>query len=361
MKVFLSLFIIFFTIGTQHVTGQTRFIDEESKNGIPNIKLIGENGVILGLTDDNGTFYLSNKNKELSPKIKLEIYHPDYQYSVIHKEDIDKKKFIFLKKAKPIDEIIITAKKIYDYTVLKGYYMSYNLIDDVPVSFSDGIIEYFIPNKKLASVKSQLISCRYFVNEDFIKNYKKIKSGLTSIEIDGNILPFNFDDEILVNDWQNISINNEDLLRKNIKIGNIKSDDENITLNLVYNTPTNTEIKKLLGIQSEIINHTQIERFKKTENKALNIKNLLFVSRYYNNIITNKKLNSEINNKVFDEFHTLEVSQITKEEYQKLKKEVSTIGKTNYEQTPKFIKNNDKYPKIPIFIENLFEKELKSK
>lgn len=356
MKIIYFLFIIF----CQLSYSQKKFVDSKSNLPIVNLKFIDENGVFIGFTDDKGDFYKLNSKIIINNSSNYEVYNSDYLGINFTGSELLKDGVFKLAKSITIPEVIINMKKKNDYIVISGYYMSYQIIDKTPIAFSDGIIEYYIPKNNQKNVQTWLKSCRYYVNDSFINKYQKI-NGSKSYKLSPSVSPFYFDEEIITNEWNNMKVVEKEkkIIFRNKIIGNYSNFGNDLLINFIFNSPTNIEKTNVFGMTSETINHSLSEKFSNSSSilGKINIADLVSVSRYYNNVISNKKLNHSIENEIFEEFHTSSVHFISKQEYNTIKNNLTNKNRYDYKKPEKFVKSTI-HPKIPNFIDNLLGKSL---
>lgn len=269
-----KIFTVSFFLLNTLVNSQIFIVTDEKKNTIPNVKAINENGEIVGISDLNGKLNILKLSSD-----DLELFHTDYQTkffnSKLSNDTLILKKF----KTKDIDEVVILnqSKK---YLNLYAYFISYQLINDTPQSYSDGIILYSINTKTQKIHKTKIIKQRLLKNVDFLNRFYKENPNRT-FSVGSNIYPLSFYEELI--NSNNVKIENDkiQIKEKNYTINN----ENNLTVNIVYNSPLKTKKQSILGLKSEVTNHNITESFKSTTFK---LKDLKSIAKYYTSKISQK-------------------------------------------------------------------------
>ncbi len=343
MRYYLTALITSLIIITSNA--QLKVKDANTNKPISNVKVFSKKGEILGISNLKGIIKISKKLKAQVTDT-LEIFHPNYFSKKIVWSNVDKNLTVHL-DSPPItklDEVIIKTKKI-DYVILKGTFISYQLVDNIPISFTDGIIEYHINLQKKKLIKTKITKVRLFKNYPKIKLMSKQKKNTVNTIIN-TALPFNFKQEVLIADWDKFTITNDSIIRKkNSVIGSLHKNDSESVLSIQYHSPENPKEISLLGIKSKINNEIINERF---ASKKPRINKIVNINRYYNSNITKKDVS--LNYELIDNFYTLEKKEFSKENYKVFLKNNSEL---------KIVNPNLKAQKTPSFITNLLFKELK--
>ncbi|MBZ9629736.1 hypothetical protein LB465_03010 [Salegentibacter sp. LM13S] len=244
-----------------------------------------------------------------------------------YKELVDREK-IFLKPTviKNLEQVIITGKKP-RYLKITGYFLSYQLIDNVAQSFSDGTIEYYIDLKRNKIKAYHIKNSRLFKNEKWIEELRKEKSKVISM-LGSNILPFNFKEEILLNEWDDPETKFENILDKD-EVGNLLSDNTNSIITIEYYTPKNPRTISLLGLETIVDHYLIREKFKSDKP---NIEQLESVSKYYSSEL--KKKGQKLDYQLEQDFIVSNFTYLNKEQYkiatEELNKNLATRYSSNY-------------------------------
>ncbi|MDR1876574.1 MAG: hypothetical protein LBQ84_03025, partial [Flavobacteriaceae bacterium] len=178
------------------LNSQVKFINELTHNPISNVTLFSNKGVILGVSDINGNIDISDISNEfkIADSDTVEIAHSDFIPKKIVWNNLKINPTNYLTPGKELDEVVVTGKK-QEYLVLEGYFVSYQLIDNTPQAFTDGIIEYYISLSKNKVVKSNIKENRVFNKIDSLDNKKKIISFTVDF---GDLYPYNLRGEWLL-------------------------------------------------------------------------------------------------------------------------------------------------------------------
>ena len=269
-----KIFILSFVFLNTLFNSQIFIVTDENKNTIPNVKAINEKGEIVGISDLNGKLNISKHSSS-----NLELFHADYQINFIN-SDLNNDTII-LKKfgTKDIDEVVILnqSKK---YLNLYAYFISYQLINNTPQSYSDGIIVYTINTKTQKIRKTKIIKQRLLKNIDFLNRFYKENPNRT-FNVGSNIYPFSFYEELLNSNTIKIENDKIQIKGKDYRITN----ENDLTINIVYNSPLKTKKQSILGLKSEVTNHYITESFKSTNFK---LKDLKSIAKYYTSKISQK-------------------------------------------------------------------------
>ncbi len=289
------------------------------------VNVIDENGVILGTTSLEGTLLVEKNTAN-----KISLNHPLYERKVLNK--IENKKYYLKLKENTLEEIVLSGnKKEYDYIILKGFFRSYQTENAIAKYYSDGIVEYYIPNsKKEEKIKRNVIAYRVFEN-DSIKKEKKV----IAVSIENFGLPY---------------------LSKNTLNNNEKSTALDITHNNNSITLSKELVEKkktlnLIGYQMQIISNIKIEEHNSNKMPSSQ-KNLIKSTQYIHQKIKHKKEDEFNDIESIYEFYLLEKSGCSKNDLKKRKKEFMKFNKAkSFYQIPYWKKT----PKtLSLINENLY-------
>jgi len=329
----LSLILFAFFISAN---AQLQFLDNNN-SPISNVKIFSKEGRILAISNLKGE--TTTSKIDFPKNDSIEIYHSNYISKKMIWDDLKNKSKIYLNpdSVTKLEEIVLTAKKP-EYLILKGYFISYQIIDDVALSFSDGIIEYYINLNKNKLVDSRIIESRIFKNNDSIKAFSKRK-GNSTFNILSTIPPFSFYEEVLLNEWDNYKTDSGGNIKgKNNIIGRITNNSNISEFTIEYNSPQNTKKTSIFGITSIIKNKTISEKF---NSASPTIEKISSLGKYYNSDITKKGVS--INYELIQDFYITENNYLSKEKFKDYRKKVKNesiniyIGNTETSVIPKFI------------------------
>ena len=343
---FLPLFIVFFTTIRSQV-----IINSITNKPISNVAVILKTGQILGISNKDGKISDSNLDEivKILPSDTVEFNQLDYETEKITWGNFKGKKTFLLNPIKNIDEVVINMKNR-DIIVIKSYFISYQIIDNEPQSFSDGIIEYYISLSKNKIINYNILESRIFKNITFINDYYK-KLGNTTLSIGSYIRPFDFHEEILLNRWENFTFSEPNEIKfKNDIIGNLIKSDNTAIINVEYYTPSRMREQRILGLSSKITNYSISEKFSGLEPK---INNLISISKFYKSFMSQKKVDFKY--ELIQNVQILEKTFLTKDEFKKLKTDFNHSEKTKYSN--KFWEQ-DGLISIPLFVKSLLHNKL---
>ena len=332
------------------INAQT-FLNNVNKQIVPNVTVLSKLGQVLGVSNKEGKIDFQKIETDFEPigSDSIEIIHSNFENQKMTWKGLKDKSIILLEPINDIEEVILTAKNP-EYLILKSYFISYQLIDNEPQSFSDGVIEYYVSLTKNKIIDYNILSTRIYKNIPVINNlYKKL--GNTTLSIGSRIEPFNFYEEILLNRWKefNLSVDKEIKLKDNI-IGSVEKIGNKSNVFVEYYTPTRYKEQSLLGMSSKIENYNITENFSL---EKPDIKNLLKISKYYKSFITQKKVNFKY--ELIQNVQVLEKKFLSKEEFKTLKLDFNHSDKTNY---TKNYWEQDGLMELPFFVKNLLNNEL---
>lgn len=338
MKNILIFSLTFFFI---IVKSQVRFVNEFGRS-ISGVNCLSQKGLILFVSDIEGEINVATIQKEFNPteKDSIEIIHPDFENKKITWKDLKTSKEIQLYAVKNIAPVIIVAKST-GILLLRTYFTSYQLIDNTPQSFSDGIIEYYIslPNKKL--INYNIVENRVFKNSFFIEELNK-KKGRTSLNIGSSITPFDFNEELLLNNLNKFQIENDkDIKLKNQIVGNINTGNNQSNIYVEFYSAERTRENSLLGMKSLIQNYSISESFSSKDYNS--ISKLNHLSKYYKSFITQNKITMKY--ELMQNLAVLEAKILSKENFKSLKisynhSNTVSVHKTDYwlgQEIPQYI------------------------
>ncbi len=329
------------------VNAQVKVYDSNN-NPVSNVKIFSKDGRLIALSDWKGEIDISNL--EFPKKDSIEIYHSKYISKKMVWNDINEKIEIYLKpdSIHKLEEVIITAKKL-EYLSLKGYFFSYQIMDNVVLTFSDGIVEYYINLTKEKVIDTRIIESRTFKNNDSIKAFWKRKDHPAVNVISMRPLPpFDFNEEVLLSDWNNYKVEQDGNIKsKNKVIGRITNYNDDSELRIEYFSPENTKKISILGLTSEIKNKTIVEKFNSPTPKIEKIANL---DLYYNSEITKKDIS--VNYELIQGFYIIKKKSLSKDNFKTILNE-----KEEGEQLSNYLENKT-ISVIPKFIELMLYKNL---
>ena len=181
MKYFFLMFIPFLGKAQSVI-----LLDSITHQPIPSVIIENEKGELITLSDEKGGIDLSNLG-EISYTS-----HLSYIPKKIIKNDLKNKQYFFLSSQEyQLPEIVINTKT-YDYTVMRSYVRTYVYSENIPLYYTEGWVDFYIP-KKGNNLKYKIISLKCYENT---KNEKLIalKKGISIAGSNGliNFLATNY-------------------------------------------------------------------------------------------------------------------------------------------------------------------------
>lgn len=321
---------------------QIQFLNKETNEPIPNVKIFNEEGRILSISNSAGGSFL--KSSELSKSDTVNVFHPNFKIEYLpYRKLLDNDKFFLVPSDyENLQQVVITSEKP-RYLKISGYYLSYQLIDNKPQSFSDGVVEYFIDLKKLKVKGYNIKESRTFKDRNYISELKKTKPKAVSM-LGANLLPFSFEEEILLNEWQNRNQKFSEVLDDDW-IGNFSTQKNSSSLIIEYHTPENSRKISLLGLKTVIDHHLIQEEFHSTEPKIENIKS---VTKYFSS--EREKKGEKIQYELEQDFFISDVEYMNKNDLKQ------AIDQTNHNTSTNF--SSDFWKIFQVFIPPIIKGKL---
>lgn len=344
MRCLFKLISIFY-IMTLPLSAQIEIQDAYTKKGISNAKIFSKAGEIIGTSNLKGSIKIP-KHTTIQKADTVEVFHSNYISEKMTWTNILERSVILMKPdtLTKFEEVIVVAKKP-EILILKGNFISYQIIDNIPLTFRDGIIEYYIDLKKKKFLKSNIIASRSFKNFKTIRKFNAQKKNSTR-NVLSTLPPFNFIEEVILSDLDKFNISKEGVItRKATVIGSLKTEGESTTMSIQYHTPDRPRNIVLPGIKSTIYNKIINESFSTSFPK---LEKILSINKYYNSAITKKDVT--IRYELVEDFYTLEKKTMSKAQF---KNYLNTLPKL---KSDTLTKTDSKIPKV---IKALLFKELK--
>lgn len=342
-KTFLFIAILF--IATNNYS-QVKFLNKTNNEPVSNVKIFNQTGEIIDISNSKGIVEL--KKNRISENDSLNIFHSNFLVKYMTLKELLAQKNILLTPSDftNLEQVIVTAKKP-RYLKISGFFLSYQLIDNNPQSYCDGIIEYYIDLKKYKIKDYKIKYSRIFKNRKLMSELKKSKPKAVSM-LGSNILPFNFKEEILLNEWQNKNLEFPEILDKDW-VGVINSDEKNSNITIEYYTPENPRTISLLGLETIVHNYLIQESFNSNKPK---IENLKSIAKYYSSEM--KKKEDKIDYELEQDFFVSNFKYLNKEQYKSATEDLDENLITNFSSN--YWEEYQNF--IPPAIENKLYKEL---
>jgi hypothetical protein len=360
LKVLKSLILTLTTFTS--VFSQFQIIDKSTNLPIPFVNVLSINGKLIDISDINGLInierIISNLNKEKSDSI--EFSHLSYHRNKIKFSPLlENTKIYLIQNEIQLNEAQVIAE-MPDFLVLKGFFRSYQLDNNVPKAYMDGIVEYFIPLKsKLKSFKINLIENRTFRNKKLFDSKIKYYNETTGDQTG----PAYLEKETALNELKKYQLidssqNYCKIISERDTVGIINFDSINNTriVTIKVLSPERSYERNFLDFNVKFLEFLISERFNMGNNLWNRKSNLLSRYEYRKQLVSHKKLmQSPIMIESFHEFYVIEKRYISNSECKEMNL-TSFFGpaKTNYKTD--YWKSIDSYgiPPNPSFIEELF-------
>jgi hypothetical protein len=165
----ISVFLLFpILIFSQNI--KITFIDRFDKNPINGMQIFSDNGSLIGNSNIKGEFEFDKSILKQSSVKNLMIYDENYLSVEYNIDEIPQ--IIRLEKMKSyqLEPVVIIKKLSEKYYTIRGYFRSWQLVNNKLVKYGDGLIEYHIPYKN--------------TNNDFETGIKKYITEYRTFKID---------------------------------------------------------------------------------------------------------------------------------------------------------------------------------
>ena len=350
--------ILFISLLSATVKGQIYLRDKNTRNPISNAHLLTDKGQLLGLSDLEGKTHIFPVYNNYQGKVVIE--HLSYDSdSVDLKELIDSGSVYLSPKINQLPEVVVTQLKEYDFIVLKGYYRSYQLNDQTPVYYSDGIIEYLIPKDEKGKVRYKILHNRSFKNNNYInvKNKKNITVEIKTAGVSNYSyywLPYvESDFHLVYKDTGNHTVRNKRGNTSGKALIDSVRGKMSIYIDCLY--PDSVKTSSLFGYTSMIRRLNFSEQLNTIETNHINISNMESCKLLQQIDYKHKKEDNYIHIDGIDEFYTIQVDRV-------LKKDINLKAYNNrYELRPSSDKTNFQWldiykEQIPELNHSIYEK-----
>ncbi|MDO4881463.1 MAG: hypothetical protein Q3983_09300 [Capnocytophaga sp.] len=159
----LFLFTFYSTLNAQRIY----LVDSLTLKPIQSVVVENGKGEIVAISDEKGSVKLDNETTFYTS-------HISYNSKKINKNKIkEEQKIVLSTKKYEIPEIVLT-NKAYDYTLLKTYIRTYQYADSIPVYYTEGWVDFYIP-KKGNNLKYNILALKCYENikDDKLNSIKK--------------------------------------------------------------------------------------------------------------------------------------------------------------------------------------------
>jgi hypothetical protein len=357
------LFLILLSVQTAFT--QVKIVDNKTGEPISFAHMIISDGKLIATSDVNGNVLTSDISKISNiDSSKITIQHVAYENIELTLKELKQLTEIRMKERTILlPEVSISPNKKYDYVVIKGFYRSYQLNNGIPKYFTDGIVEYYIPQKG-NNLSFRLLEHRSFRNKKLIES---LKNRPVSVVMKLAGIPY-IESGVLLNDIKSKYTLKEvnagkEIILSNTKIGFIQENPEKqiVQINIDKVAPKNEITYSLFGNTSRIKNIDVTENYYSVDFKNLS-KDLLESRKEYRKLyFKNKKDSEDELIEGIHEFFTIKISYITKKEFKTIRTEIDTSLKESHSFESDYWINVPKKYNFPLLseqIENEFNKSL---
>ncbi len=342
---------------------QSYLKDNQTKEIIPEAYILNKKGQLIGKSNQEGKISLFSSFRHYTDS--LVIKHIAYKPFHSTGKKLQNIKILFLEqRINKLPEITISTD--YDYTIIKGYFRSYQINDLTPVYYADGIIEYYIPKKEKKKIKYRLLNNRSFKNNKYLEN--EIKRSITLSTKTAGIfnyayywLPYRKSDyffEKLTTQRDTIIIKNNDKENSGKALIDRKNNRTIIFYDCLY--PKKEKKNSLFGYTS-IIKHMIFSELLNTSNiNNSRISQMASCKMFRQIDFKYKKEKNFTRIDAIDEFYTLEIRRIRKKNINKKELLSSyTLIPTQNKEDMEWLKDyNEKIPPLEKSIQKQFGKQL---
>ena len=169
MRIICLLFILSFSIIKAQ---EIKFISKTTKKSLANVLVFDKNGNVITKSDINGVI---NKN-ELTKDNYFLISHENIITDTLKLADLEKSSFYISDKIVEIKPIVLEKKEEVKEYYIKGYFITYVLMNKKFNCYADGIITYKI-NKQENKIENEYIEqYRVFTLKDANQKYNSVAS-----------------------------------------------------------------------------------------------------------------------------------------------------------------------------------------
>lgn len=310
------VFLTFLFFATTLCFSQIQLLDKLSNEPIPFAHIISPGGMLVSTSDINGVFAKSDLLNIKGSGIFI-IQHISYNNTTVNSDTLLKAKKLYMQtRENALNEVTVINKKA-DYLVLKGYFQSYQLDNNTPKYYADGIVEYYIPVDKGNSLKFRLIECRSYKNETMIEAEKK-RTTTVSMVVAG--VPY-IESKSLLEDLDKKckikTINNEKVIMVDTSIvgGIARNSTLNTTQVFIDLVAPQKEIShSLFNYTSRNMKQFMTENYASTNDSSLSKSDLESRIEYRKFFFKHKKEDDWSQIDVFSEFYVFERYFISKSE-----------------------------------------------
>ncbi len=357
----------FFSFGQIQIT----VVDSITNESVPFVHATIFGGATIAISDYNGVLNIPLNNLvSKNSKITLILNHIAYKRAIININDNTASIVVEMVRGEfLLDPVTIeyNEKHVQDILILKGFFRSYQLENNILKFYSDGFVEYNVPlDGKNKLLKNNIIEHRTFWNEKLVK---QDKTRSFDLRIDSFGPPFLYGYSTIENLNSKFSIVDKgektfDIVDSNISIGRILFDDSLNIMNLDVDIdfPNKDKVRKAFGYSLIYEKSISSEVYMPALKQPLkNNYEQLYRKSDYRKILFKHKSEKD--------YRTIEIVQefYIEERYYLTKSELASIELNQYDQIKYSSSDQENYtkrvsklniPKLPDMITISLNKEL---
>lgn len=344
--------------------GHIRILDKQTKEPISFAHIISNEGNLVATSTIDGCISIDNISKFCkSNSDSLIVQHISYSNLKIGYDDLLKSEDIYLEsRSYSIPEFEISSRQP-DYMVLRGFFRSYQLDNNIPKYYTDGIVEYFINLKGDKKLTYRIIECRSYRNEELIgKEAKRTNTvsiaaaGIPYIESETAIDQLGKEYSI-ISDSDGYKIKKDAVVIGEIGVDELKS---KVQISVDLLAPKKEEVHSLFGYTSRIVNIQVSENYRANQYLGLSKGDITCRKEYRKLFFKHKKEKEPTQIDVIHEFFVTSKNCMGKSEVKRCKTLTSYgLPKTNYSTNYWETVSKDLVPALNENIEKLLGCELK--
>lgn len=319
---------------------QVTFVDAVSKQPVPSASIYHSDGNLIGFSNKDGILELipevKDKNLDLS---KISVQHISYENASFSIANLKQKQTLDLIPITNVINEITVSSAIPDYYRLRGYFRTLETYDLKHKSFSDGIVEYYIPTKK-GQIKYRLLDYRVYRDSAVVDDYDEKMGPFFQAPRVAKLFAGTLADRLTAYDFVQEATDEVSLVKKGEKVGNLNLSDANdrASLYIDYVAPDSAKLQKIFRIEANIRMAVSIENFTLRPIASLTAADLTNVYQAVGGSIKRKAEHGYVPYEVINEFYTMERAAISKAEYKKLER---SLRRSLYKVEPKSVYKED--------------------
>lgn len=306
--------------------GQVHLIDRRTGVSIPYAQLISKGGLLVGISNIHGIVDPNDIKKfALTDSDTIDIEHISYKNLKICLDSLKNVNKLYLSENRYLlpEVKIIPKTKAPTILVLKGYFRSYQLENNIPKYFTDGIVEYFIKPNERGPLRMKVLQHRSYRNVKLVKQGKK-RTVMVSMVAAG--IPYIYTSTILKELSKNYSFKKvstfyDKICKDNATVGTIflSKPIDRIQINVDLIRPEKARTHKLFNYISRITNIDITGNYSYEPLPSLTKENLLSRKEYRRIYFKHKKDKKFTKIDVIDEFYVMNKWYITRSDFRKIK------------------------------------------